>query len=157
MEPWACVCSCRPLQFSKAPLLARLISSHLTPGFSPIHLHFGCAICFLNKTPKCLVLHTLCPVGASQPKCRTLFSLRWVMSLSVSGELCHVGDIVCLRGRTLYLFMYIFRLTVNLKWLLQTILVSHFLILKNINLGLDFINWKLIELWMDVMDGWDPF
>jgi len=78
----------------QAPLMARLISSHLTPGFSPIHLHFGCAICFLNKTLKCLLLHTLCPLGASQTKRSALFALRWMMNSSVSGGFCQVWDIV---------------------------------------------------------------
>lgn len=78
----------------QAPLMARLISSHLTPGFSLIHLHFGCAICFLNKTLKCLVLHTLCPLGPSQTKCSALFALRWMMNLPVSGEFYQGFDIV---------------------------------------------------------------
>lgn len=42
----------------QSPRLTGLISSHLTPGFSLIHLHFNCAICFLNKTSQCLVLCT---------------------------------------------------------------------------------------------------
>lgn len=94
IEPQASQHPCRPL-LHQAPAQTWLISSHLTPGLCPIHLHFHPAICFLNKTLQCRMLTHSAPKGPRSPWCSTsrpklnylLFAKLHVMRLLLSLEI----------------------------------------------------------------------
>lgn len=86
------------LLLHEAPAQTCLISSHLTPGLCPIHLHFHPAICFLNKTPQCRMLTHTARKGPWSPRCSTsrpqlnylLFAQSRAMTPFLSLEICVV-------------------------------------------------------------------